>query len=415
MLYSIYLQLIHLNMKRALLAGCQKINFYENRTIYLDNVRDSFNVAAWKNLTINIYKSMNEKNKKELVYDLQSGQIGNQKLYKLYCDDCILTIIKDEIDDIFENKRQQKDFIKIFDAIMKEEKVNNYCSDIIRDRLISYNEFDAQEIIKQLSDKNCTYLFSYIVIYYSIYRAQLDWEYINIRVLKALWNNQNDMKDNSEEVIEKIKNSNISHRFDKEMYENFAKYIRQETMGSLLNDLEKDNWLDVFYVAIIKICVINPKYPVYVDNIDEDIQIKFINELSKHDELMKDDSVKKMIYFLRYNYFVAWKTIPMKLNISLRSLLLTNLRYEIIVDFVNEQGYLYFNGIGEYLLIKAEKLSEKSQVPTGIKEIVKRAYIAANMSVDEFIDKLIKECFACGCEINYVQKEKMKDYLLRLL
>ena len=35
------------------------------------------------------------------------------------------------------------------------------------------------------------------------------------------------------------------------------------------------------------------------------------------------------------------------------------------------------------------------------------------MDIDEYINMIEKECYMCRCEINYVQKEKMKEYLLQ--
>lgn len=48
-----------------------------------------------------------------------------------------------------------------------------------------------------------------------------------------------------------------------------------------------------------------------------------------------------------------------------------------------------------------------------IKGIVRNAFIARNMNVDEYIDMIERECSICRSEINYVQKEKMKEYLLK--
>lgn len=36
-----------------------------------------------------------------------------------------------------------------------------------------------------------------------------------------------------------------------------------------------------------------------------------------------------------------------------------------------------------------------------------------NMNIDEYINMIEKECRICRCEINYVQKEKMKEYLMK--
>ena len=35
------------------------------------------------------------------------------------------------------------------------------------------------------------------------------------------------------------------------------------------------------------------------------------------------------------------------------------------------------------------------------------------MDIDEYINMIEEECHMCRCEMNYVQKEKMKEYLLQ--
>lgn len=166
----------------------------------------------------------------------------NQEFYKVYCNECIFTVIENEIQSIFEGERQQNEFINIFGDIVKEETVNAYCADIIRKKIISYNRFDAGEIIAYLSEKNCTYLFSYIMIYYSVYSFRFDWEYINISVLKTLWDKHGSMKDNAEHSIKRIKESNIGHRFIVEMYTKLLKYIEEPISGALLIRLRKINY-----------------------------------------------------------------------------------------------------------------------------------------------------------------------------
>ena len=55
----------------------------------------------------------------------------------------------------------------------------------------------------------------------------------------------------------------------------------------------------------------------------------------------------------------------------------------------------------------------RQQKQKQIKKIVKNAFIASNMDIDEYINMIEEECHMCRCEINYVQKEKMKEYLLQ--
>lgn len=413
---NFHINLIRLNLIRAKLAGYSKVSFNRYEDLSMKMEEKIYNVSEWKDVTLTIYQKLFDEKKQELICLLQGDVNQKQDFYEHYCNECISALIKVEIDSIFAGKREQKDFIKIFGQIIKEEHINDFCSQIIRDKIICYNRFDAGEIIGQLSEKNCTYLFSYIVLYYSIYRFRFEWKYININVLRTLWKQHGNMQDDAEEVIEKIRNSNIGHRFEKKMYTKFMGYINASVGGELFNMVYNDRILDVFYVWIIKTSVINQDdlmYSIYKDSLDIDTQIAIINELSKHDELMGSESIFNWVQYMRYYTFATQNAFPKKLNITLRSLLIANINVVIVANYARANRYFYVDVIGAYLLIKLHELSDKIQKQKQIKEIVKNAFIASNMNIDEYINMIEEECHICRCEINYVQKEKMKEYLMK--
>lgn len=413
---NFYIDLIRLNLIRAKQAGYSKVRLNRYDDLYVKAEEKIFDVIEWKDVILKIYQKLSDKKKQELIRLLQRGLNQGQNFYEQYYKQCINDLIRVEFDCIFSEKRKQKDFVKIFGQIIKDKYFNDICAQIMRDKIIYYNRFDAGEIIGQLSGKNCTYIFSYIVLYYSIYRFRFEWEYININVLRILWKQHSDMQDDAEEVIEKIRNSNIGHRFEDKMYFKFMEYINASADGELFNMVYNDKILDVFYVWVIKTSVINQDdliYSIYQDNLDIDIQIAIINELAKHDELMECESIHTWVQYMRYNSFAMQNSFPRKLNITLRSLLLTNINVVIVVNYVHENRYFYDDVIGAYLLVKLHELSDKTQKQKQIKEIVKNAFIASNMDIDEYINMIEKECYMCRCEINYVQKEKMKEYLLQ--
>lgn len=413
---NFYIDLIRLNLIRAKQAGYSKVRLNRYDDLYVKAEEKIFDVIEWKDVILKIYQKLSDKKKQELIRLLQRGLNQGQDFYEQYYKQCINDLIRVEFDCIFSEKRKQKDFVKIFGQIIKDKYFNDICAQIMRDKIIYYNRFDAGEIIGQLSGKNCTYIFSYIVLYYSIYRFRFEWEYININVLRILWKQHSDMQDDAEEVIEKIRNSNIGHRFEDKMYFKFMEYINASADGELFNMVYNDKILDVFYVWVIKTSVINQDdliYSIYQDNLDMDNQIAIINELAKHDELMECESIHTWVQYMRYNSFAMQNSFPRKLNITLRSLLLTNINVVIVVNYVHENRYFYDDVIGAYLLVKLHELSDKTQKQKQIKEIVKNAFIASNMDIDEYINMIEKECYMCRCEINYVQKEKMKEYLLQ--
>ncbi len=411
---NFHIGLLELNLKRAVLEGYSKVSCNRYECVSMRVEEKVFDITKWKNVTLEIYQKMSNKQKQNMVRILGLGKNRKQDLYEYYSNDCISTLIEREIDSIFAGKRGQKDFLEIFGQIMKKERINDFCAQIIRDKIICYNKFDAREILFQLSEKNCTYLFAYMVIYYSIYRFRFEWEYINVNVLQTLWKRHSDMQDDAGDIIKKIRNSNIGHRFEDEMYIKFMEYVNARVGGELFDRVYADKKLDVFYIWVIKNCVINPDefiYSIYQDKLDMDTQITIINELSKHDELIECNSIFKWVQCMRYNIFAQQNSFPEKLSITLRGLLLTNINAVVVANYT----YLscYINVIGTYLLIKLHELSDKTQKQKRIKEIVKKAFTASNMNIDEYINMIEKECRICRCEINYVQKEKMKEYLIK--
>lgn len=350
---NFYIDLIRLNLIRAKQAGYSKVRLNRYDDLYVKAEEKIFDVIEWKDVILKIYQKLSDKKKQELIRLLQRGLNQGQDFYEQYYKQCINDLIRVEFDCIFSEKRKQKDFVKIFGQIIKDKYFNDICAQIMRDKIIYYNRFDAGEIIGQLSGKNCTYIFSYIVLYYSIYRFRFEWEYININVLRILWKQHSDMQDDAEEVIEKIRNSNIGHRFEDKMYFKFMEYINASADGELFNMVYNDKILDVFYVWVIKTSVINQDdliYSIYQDNLDMDIQIAIINELAKHDELMECESIHTWVQYMRYNSFAMQNSFPRKLNITLRSLLLTNINVVIVVNYVHENRYFYDDVIGAYLL-----------------------------------------------------------------
>lgn len=416
LIINFYIDLIRLNLMRSKLAGYSKVRFNRYDSLLTKVEEKTFDVSAWKDVTLKIYQKLSDENKQELIRLLQRDVNQERDFYKQYYKGCINGLITTEIDCVFSGKREQKNFVKIFGQIMKDKYFNDVCSHLIRDKIIDYNRFDAGEIIGQLSGKNCTYLFSYIVLYYSIYRFRFDWEYININVLRTLWKQHSSMQDDAEEVIEKIQNSNIGHRFEKKMYFKFIEYISASVDGELFNMVYNDKILDVFYVWTIKTSVINqndPMYLIYKNNLDIDIKMVIINELAKHDELMEYESIYTWVQYMRYNTFATQNSIPGKLSITLRSLLLTNINAVIVANYAYANHYFYGDVIGAYLLVKIHELSDRTKKQKQIKEIIKNAFITRNMDIEEYINMIEEECHRCRCEMNYVQKEKMKEYLMK--
>lgn len=416
LLIKFYIDLIRLNLTSAKLAGYSKIKYNSHDNSAMEIREEIIDVSEWQELTLNIYQKLSDEMKQELIRLLQKDVNQQVNLYEYYYKECINDLIRVEIDCIFSEKREQRDFIKIFGQVIKNKYFNDFCTQIIRDKVIYHSRFNAVEIIGQLNGKNCMYLFIYLILYYSIYRFRFDWKYININVLRILWNQHSCAQEYVKEVIEEVRNSNIGHRFKTEMYFKLMEYINASCDSELFNTVYKDKILDVFYIWTIKISVINQYNLVYwtcEDTLDIDVQIKIINGLAKHDELMSYESIYNWVQYVRYNIFAGLNSFPEKLNISLRSLILTNMNAVIVSNYMRVNRYYLGNEMGAYLLLKIHELPDKIQKKKQIKEVVKRTFISSNMDIDEYINMIEEECYTYRCEINYVQREKMKAYLIK--
>lgn len=60
-------------------------------------------------------------------------------------------------------------------------------------------------------------------------------------------------------------------------------------------------------------------------------------------------------------------------------------------------------------------MSEKEQEEKLTRDGVRKAFVGSNMSVEDYMNTIGKECRLCGNAINYVEKAKMKRYLLEVI
>lgn len=91
-------------------------------------------------------------------------------MYVYYCKECIQNIIRDEIRSISHNIDKQIEFIAVFEAILKDEYINDICGQALCCEITENKKYNFGDVLDQLNEINSKYLFSYIIIYYSIYR-----------------------------------------------------------------------------------------------------------------------------------------------------------------------------------------------------------------------------------------------------
>ena len=415
------INLLNENFEQAKLEGYEEIRYDRyggHHNLDLKEIK-IFYVGEWKDIWLKIYRKLSDKEKQKYICCLTENFYLKKKIfYQSYCEKCIECLIQEEVESILEGKREQKDFIKIFKQAIQDESINKFYMQVLCDEIVGYDKVNIEKIIALLNEKNATYLFTYIIMYYSIYKFSFEWEYINLNMLKLLWKQHGNMEENAEFILKEIKHSDIQHRFSKEMYNKFMEYIYADIDGKLFRMIYDENILNMFYIWVIKMCIINEddaRYTFYKDDYDIDIQIIIINELSRHEELLTDNNICGWLDYVKYSTSKKQMVIPPKLVITLRSLLLTNINAMIVADYVKDNPYLYVNAIGKYLLVKLQELPDNIQQQGYVKEIIRNAFISDNMSIDKYITIIEKECCVCKSIINYVRKEKMIKYLMKIL
>ena len=176
---DLHLSLLNLNLKRGGADGYEKIAI----DIFDSNI-DSIECREWKELTEDIFEKLNLKNKKRMIESLYNGYYSENNLIKKYCETTLLCIMRKFIWEVFGDKRQQEDFAYVFAYVLHNDGFNDFYAREMCDSLISYNEKNVTELIKLVNKENCTYIFAYLVIYYSIYKFRFEWKNINIAMLK---------------------------------------------------------------------------------------------------------------------------------------------------------------------------------------------------------------------------------------
>lgn len=119
---------------------------------------------------------------------------------------------------------------------------------------------------------------------------------------------------------------------------------------------------------------------MYNDNSNMDAQIVIINELSKHDELLKYDAVINWVQGIRYNIFETQKVFSERLHITVKGLLLTSISTVIVADYACKNHYSYDGVIGKYLLINLNALPNNT-INQKIKRIKKIRLLRAGILI----------------------------------
>lgn len=403
---NLHLKLLKLNLMRASFEG--------KKNIYIDILKkdkNSVDCREWGELTEAIFEKCTLENKKNMIENLYCEYLNKSSWIQLYCEKILEWLLKKEIRDVFADKRQQKELVYVFEGVLYDDKFNEVYARELSECLISYNEKKVEELIKLVNKKNCTYILVYMIIYYSVYKFRGGWKYINIGMLREIVKNGTRLEREPEEINGFISNTWINHRYSEDMYMTLVENIDKEITEDWLERIYQQKSIDAFYITIIKLCVYDQEYYWFDQKGKIEPKILFINELAKHEEVLTVKNVQEMVAQMQYNDFRKLENWPENLHITLRSLLLTNMQIsDALLD--DKKNYLYYISIGQYLLVKYVGEFDVSEVK---KEIIRKAYVASNISIQEYVEYLDRECYICGIELCYVKKEKMKSFLMEVV
>lgn len=415
-LFCDHLWLINMNMVRAEMAGVKTIEQDRRLELTYDNT-SGYQYSDWFDLTLEFYKKADLKNKRKMIHVLHEKTKKQKGFLQEYCKNCVREILEEAVDVAFENPKKQKKFVKVYENLIWDEEINERYSEKIKYYLIENVKEDCLPMIRMLNKKNCAYLFAYVVLYYWIYEFRTTWHYINVIIMRELWKDKNILRVYAEVTVPRIEKSNIGHRFSKNMYISLADAMDARLNGEFLDLYKTRDCCNIFYVTVMKLCAADQKYESYVNEGSVEGKVQFVNQLARHPEVLRCDRVQYALASMSIACFRTLQDIPKNMDLTLRCFLLTYINVEVVKKLcpVDKTVYRYEVPVGEYLLIRASDLTSADLMDPHIKYAVRRAFELKNMTKEQYLSELEKECNLCGHALYYTQKKKMEDLLSYML
>ena len=395
-------KLIELNLNEAKLAGYEDIDMFGLAYAYAESQK-KICLKEWGEILIILFGKAGEQQRQRIVEYLCRNNDPNSLCSKLYEHSCKKLLWK-VVEEAF--LTGNKDGFLSFTNVVREPSPNKWLTEILIDYLMSYADYDASDIVEMINSDNSTYLFTYMILRYSIYAERNGGKNINVKVFKTLWKEVDINKIDKDILFARIKQSNIGHRFSEDMFSVLLSCFSHTLSKGLLSEVFNKNLLNVFMVFVIKICVCDQRYIDWKSE-DNGVKVYILNNLVKNEELLRDDLIQRQLYDMQCDYFMNIEELPEEFDINLRSLLLANVNEKILLK---DESTIWRNRkyIGEYALIKYDGNNTQS---IEIKKLIKEAYVSYNGPIEEYIDYLERECELCGRPLGFVQCERMKKYL----
>ena len=292
-------------------------------------------------------------------------------------------------------------FEEAFRNILGDIYFNEILADLIYEKALYSNDAWFEDAAKQLSDRNALLTALHFLFYYSVYRFRITWEYMNIPLLRTLWERmgkQVQLVEWKEQFAEYAIKKQDLHRYTPEMFDYLCEEYEPVITGEWCNRVVNNELVDAFYLLVYKLCVWDVrKYHVF------DMNVKTIDVLFKRFEQHEELLIEEMREALRGKH----NELPMdRLN---------TLRYLLLCDFpiehgeINEIKYNWLNSdaIGKFLLIKADL----NNLSSNEKNILIDAYRYSRKRRGEYLELLYKECEICFYKLDGLRKGQMENYL----
>lgn len=395
---KIILDVIELNFQRAKLANEEDV--YGSKVLW--------NSEPYR-LVIQIFEQLNVEAKSKMLNLLdEKKKSADDELGEL-CNECTKDLLQKEFDKAVFGEKEAIDFCDLIPKSRMKDKYNDRIANAIISYIYRYEKEIPLPLIKILSEKNCQYIFMYVFIFYSLNKKKVDWKYIQIDTLRALWKGFDEDNIKLDEVMARLKKcaclEGISDQWGKE----FENFIKQHLNSSLIEHVIGKQRFELFYILVLKICVMRQRFYATTGDIAPELQNRIIRELVKHEEVMRDPYMKDFMSYMRINNSYDFNENNLETIDSLRMLLMVNAEIETIFYCKNWDLYKYTKGIGEYFLIKCQNKTKRMKE---VNEIIWKAFVTFNGSIEAYIDTLESECRICNYPLNYIQKERMKEYLI---
>lgn len=359
-----------------------------------------------------LYQDNNTMSKKATIEYLFAYMNNYEnKTVSIFCQDEIKRSIRKELCSCFVGTATFENFVSIYSIVNSDCNLMGYLCLKITENMISNNSVDIKNLTEIFNVSDRFYIFTYLIIYYSVYRFRSDWEYINIDNLKSLFSIYSLDKVDVGYVSERLMHSNISHRIDDNVISQLVYYLESGLTSNLILQIKDDKYFDLFYIVVIKCCVLEQSdyLGAFESSFTIEELLSLLNEFSIHREVVCNKNLSMFLYQLRK------LIIPQLSKYEIQYQVFRALRKMIILDFNLKKEYFNSKSIfinpddfAKYVLLKLD--DDTAKWPE-VENCIKPSFVKSNMTSEDYVEHLSMISSELGIPKTLHQKGKMKNYL----